>query len=104
MFDIGLPELLVILGIALLVFGPSKLPELAKGLGKAIREFKNATEEIKEEFHKVTEDRPGEDKPIPPIALPETQRSEEEPVLQDLKPPERPKTLPAEQTIPQETR
>jgi sec-independent protein translocase protein TatA len=104
MFDIGLPELLLILGIALLVFGPSKLPELAKGLGKAIREFKRATEEIKEEVHKVAEDRPREDKPVQPIALPETQRAEEEPVLQELKAAEKAKTPPAEQTIVQETR
>src|SRR5512136_1885967 len=44
MFDIGLPELLVIIGIALIVFGPNKLPELAKAFGKAMREFKKATE------------------------------------------------------------
>lgn len=41
-------ELLVILGIALIVFGPKKLPELAKHLGKAMREFRKATEEVKE--------------------------------------------------------
>jgi sec-independent protein translocase protein TatA len=104
MFDIGLPELLVILGIALLVFGPKKLPELAKGLGKAIKEFKKATEEMKEEFHKVTEDPPREDKPVPPIALPETQRAAEEPVMEESKAPEEAKTAPAERTIPQETR
>jgi len=54
MFDIGLPELLVIIVIALIVFGPNKLPELAKGLGKAMREFKKATEEVKESFHEET--------------------------------------------------
>ena len=37
---IGLPEMIVILGIALLIFGPQKLPDLARGLGHAIRGFK----------------------------------------------------------------
>ncbi len=41
-FRIGLPELLVILGIAILVFGGRKIPELGKGLGEGIRNFKAA--------------------------------------------------------------
>jgi TatA/E family protein of Tat protein translocase len=56
MFNIGFPELLIILAIALIVFGPNKLPELAKGLGKAMREFKKATEEVKESFEAETKD------------------------------------------------
>jgi len=42
------PNLLVILVIALIVFGPKKLPELAKAIGKALGEFKKTTEEVKE--------------------------------------------------------
>ena len=42
---IGLPEMLVILAIALLIFGPSKLPDLARGLGQAVRGFKDAVRE-----------------------------------------------------------
>jgi TatA/E family protein of Tat protein translocase len=56
MFNIGLPELLIILAIALIVFGPNKLPELAKAFGKAMREFKKATEEMKESFAAETRD------------------------------------------------
>ncbi len=56
MFNIGLPELLIIAAIALIVFGPTKLPELAKGLGRAMREFKKATEEVKESFEAETRD------------------------------------------------
>jgi TatA/E family protein of Tat protein translocase len=48
--SIGLPELLLILAIALLVFGPKKLPEVGRSLGKAMREFKKSTDEIKDKF------------------------------------------------------
>lgn len=56
MFDIGLQELLVILAIALIVFGPNKIPELAKSLGKAMREFKKATEDMKNSFEEEAEE------------------------------------------------
>jgi len=48
MFGIGMPEMLMILAIALIVIGPKKLPDLAKSLGRAMREFKRATSEFKE--------------------------------------------------------
>ena len=48
MFGIGMPEMLVILALALIVIGPKKLPDLAKSLGRAMREFKRATNEFKE--------------------------------------------------------
>lgn len=56
MFNIGLPEILIIGAIALIVFGPNKLPELAKALGRAMREFKKATDEVKESFEAETRD------------------------------------------------
>ena len=56
MFNIGIPELLIIVAIALIVFGPSKLPELAKAFGRAMREFKKATDEVKESFEAETKD------------------------------------------------
>lgn len=49
MFRIGTPELLLILLIILLLFGAKKLPEIAKALGKAIREFRKTAGQIKEE-------------------------------------------------------
>ena len=49
--NIGTPELILILFVALLLFGGNKLPELARGLGKGIRDFKDASEGVKREIH-----------------------------------------------------
>ena len=50
MFGIGLPEMIIILVVALLVVGPSKLPELARTLGKAFTEFRRMADDVKETF------------------------------------------------------
>jgi sec-independent protein translocase protein TatA len=55
---IGSGELLLILSVFLVLFGAKRIPELARGLGKGIREFKNATKEVKE----ALEDHPQERK------------------------------------------
>ena len=63
MFGIGMPELLLILALALIVLGPKKLPELARALGKGMAEFRRATDELKDEFrqmeHEIEEKSPG---------------------------------------------
>jgi Tat protein translocase TatB subunit len=53
MFGIGMPELLLILAVALIVLGPKKLPELARALGKGMAEFRRATDELKEQFQQM---------------------------------------------------
>jgi Tat protein translocase TatB subunit len=54
MFGIGMPELLLILAVALIVLGPKKLPEIAKSLGKAMGEFKRATNDLKHTIEQET--------------------------------------------------
>ncbi len=50
MFGLGMQELLLILAVALLVLGPKKLPEIARALGRATREFRRATDDLKRDF------------------------------------------------------
>jgi sec-independent protein translocase protein TatA len=53
MFNIGVTELILILVIALIVFGPGKLPDVGRALGKTIREFKKASREIQDDLEKA---------------------------------------------------
>lgn len=55
MFGIGMPEMILILAVALIVIGPKKLPDLAKSLGKAMGEFKKATSDLKQSMQIDTE-------------------------------------------------
>jgi sec-independent protein translocase protein TatA len=54
-FGIGLPEMALIMIVALLIFGPKKLPEIGRSLGKAIRGFQDASKEFETEFKKEAE-------------------------------------------------
>lgn len=56
--NIGFPELLIILIIALLIFGPKKLPEVGRNIGRAIKEFRRASDELRE---KIEEEIKAED-------------------------------------------
>lgn len=50
MFGIGIPELLLILALALIIFGPGKLPDVGKAFGKAIGEFRKASHDLENEL------------------------------------------------------
>lgn len=54
MFGIGMPEMLMILAVALIIFGPKRLPELAKSLGRALGEFRRATSDLKQSIETDT--------------------------------------------------
>jgi sec-independent protein translocase protein TatA len=59
-FSLGGTEIILILGITLLLFGGKKLPELAKGLGQGIREFKKATKAVTDEVQNTAEEKPAQ--------------------------------------------
>lgn len=56
--NIGMTELLVILAVVLLIFGPQKLPEMGKAFGRALREFRSATRDLSEELDRSQDERP----------------------------------------------
>ena len=66
MFGLGIGEIVVILVVALIFIGPKKLPELARGLGKGLREFQNAAKGIQQTIER-------------PLDQPETEKKDQEP-------------------------
>jgi sec-independent protein translocase protein TatA len=82
LFNLGGGEIILILALVLILFGAKKLPELAKGLGTGIKEFKKATRDVTDELHSAMEEPP----PPPPKSLPTTATQPE-----------------AQQTVPQST-
>lgn len=90
-FGIGLPEMLLIMVIALLVFGPKKLPEIGRSLGKAIRGFQDASKEFESEFKRQADmlenDQPLEatlETPPSPPAKEPPQLNQAEPVAAEV--------------------
>jgi sec-independent protein translocase protein TatA len=69
---LGWPEIMGILVVVLILFGAKKLPELARGLGTGIKEFKKATQDVQDDLHRALEDdhyhNPPPRRPAPPPA------------------------------------
>lgn len=111
MFNIGTGELIVIGVLALLLLGPDKLPELARGLGKALREFRKHTDDVRgmveREFYRMDQDVLQEGKKEPPavssvsashFGLASTEAAEAEPTI--LPPPSFPAFPTPEGVVP----
>src|SRR3990172_7176310 len=71
MFGLGFGEILIILVLALILLGPARLPEVAKQLGKGLRDFRKATDDLKGQFERemYVDDRP---RPKPALVQPPT--------------------------------
>lgn len=88
MFGIGMPELMVILVIALIFIGPKKLPDLARALGKGMAEFRKATSEIKANLD-IEEEVEGMEEVADSITGAIAEASEQtEPLVEEKSPPE----------------
>jgi len=74
LFGLGVPEIAVIAGVAALIFGPKKLPEIGKSLGKTVKSFQEAAKEFETEVKKENEPRMTElSKPASSEATPEAE-------------------------------
>ena len=69
MFGIGFQEMLIILVVVLIFFGPKRLPDLAKSLGKGIAEFKKASEDVRKGIEDAVKEESTEEAPKPPEDL-----------------------------------
>ncbi len=98
-FNIGAPELIILLVIALLVLGPGKLPEVGSALGKSIREFRKASTEIQESLKVETTPGPQTTSSAAPAPAPQSAPA---PQPNQLSAPATPNTL-AEPATPIET-
>lgn len=86
MFGLGMQELIIILLIGLLVFGANKLPEIGRGLGRGIREFRKASSELAGSLEEEEPEKP------PTVAQAEAGSSEEEEKKTADSPTESPKS------------
>ncbi|MCK6500246.1 MAG: twin-arginine translocase TatA/TatE family subunit [Nitrospira sp.] len=74
-FNLGWGEIVLILVVVLLLFGAKKLPELARGLGQGIKEFKKATKDVQDDLQRAIEEEPPRDPPRRTAEKPQTTES-----------------------------
>lgn len=102
-FDVGGGEMIMIFLVILLLFGGQRMPELAKGLGKSIREFKKATSGVEDQIRQAIEDAPEKPAPAPRKAIaPVSPVSTPPPAATDL-PATQPPSAPPPSTPPEIT-
>jgi sec-independent protein translocase protein TatB len=108
MFNLGAGEIAVILIVALLLLGPERLPELARGIGKFMREFRRQTDDVRglveREFYKMDQEVFAEKEPerIEPPKVPESSAASAqtaEPAPPELPPPSYPSVFPPPQGV-----
>jgi Tat protein translocase TatB subunit len=78
MFGIGIPELVIIIIVALLVVGPSKLPDLARSMGKALGEFRRLADDVKETIEQEMAKEPEKEEETQKEAQKEEQKEEQQ--------------------------
>ena len=81
-FSPGMPEILLVLAVILIFFGAKKLPELAKGMGQGIKEFKKRSRDVQGELDRAIDDQPTY---TPPPAPQITEQTSEQPESGDSK-------------------
>lgn len=92
MFNLGMPELIVIFIVALLVFGPKRLPELGKSLGRAMSEFKRSSQEFRNslesevEVDKIKKDLAKEQRELKDVLNPLSDKPEDSGKKEDSSP------------------
>ena len=69
LFNLGGGEIILVLALVLILFGAKKLPELAKGLGTGIKEFKKATREVTDELQSAMDEQPSAPKKLPAATI-----------------------------------
>jgi sec-independent protein translocase protein TatA len=77
MGPIGWPELIILLVVVLIVFGPGKLPDIGNAIGRGVREFRKASNDLEESIRGDTKQKPPASPPTsPPVSTPAPDRND----------------------------